>query len=251
MPSRFTSVLPWAAGLICAAILSPSCGPVADADAAAPRDGLPVAGLSVTTDPAPALVFLDGAFIGEAAGPLVIHTSPGAHQLRVSESGHLDLVSEVKLTEGKCTSVQVTLPASTEAWPTPSAPMAMAVGQVLRGKLARGPDGNGVPVRYCVDELAAPHRMLTRFMGECVASVTAPDGKPLALTPMPVTLPGVPGSNHHEYKGADPGRYIIEISGKPGTFSFRFGPGLPQLSASDQPGLKGRRLPPPGSSKAK
>ncbi len=242
MPSRLSHALPLLSGLICAALFSGSGEAVVSPDTV-----LPVAGLSVTTDPSPALVYLDGVFIGEASGKLIIHTNPGAHQLRVSESGYLDVISDVKLTEGQCANVQVTLPAPTEAWPTPPAAIAIAVGQVMRGKLARGPDGKGVPVRYSVDEKSAPHRMLTRFTGECVASVTAPDGTQLALTPMAVTLPGVPGSNHHEYKGAGPGGFIIEISGKPGAFSFRLGPGLPALSTSEQPGLKGRRLA-PGSS---
>lgn len=234
MHIRLAHALPLALGLLCAASLSSDGMLVSRA----------VAGLAVTTDPSPALVFLDGKFIGESSGELVIHTSPGLHQLRVSESAYLDIVSAVQLTEGMCSSVHVTLPTPTDTWPLLPEPIAIAAGQVMRGKLVRGPDGNGIPVRYSVDETTTPHRMLTQFSGQIMAKVTGPEGEIVVLVPMPITLPGVPGNNHHEYRGARAGRYIIEVNGKPGAFAFRLGAGPPAVSTSEAPGKKGRRLAP-------
>lgn len=206
-----------------------------------------IAGISILSDPAPALVFLDGVFIGEthSAQPLEVTARPGSIQVRISEAGHIDTVFNTLLVAGSMRSFKATLARAgvspSVATPLTATPIRLSVGQTVRGILCADAAGTVAPVRYVIDEATAPHRLLTLLNGVIGCKITDADGKEIALQKLEKPLPGTPGRGFFEYRGNGAGRYCIEIAGKAGPFSFRFGQGLPPLSNTNKPGLKGRR----------
>lgn len=205
-----------------------------------------LAGVSVQSDPAPAMVFLNGVFVGETAQgkPLLVVASPGDVQLRIGEAGRLDAVFDTSLERGITRSFMAVLAATDEAWPVPTSPIRLSVGQPVRGKLVTDAAGKVQPLRYVIDEPAAPHRLLTLIKGSIGCRITDPEGKEVVMSRMAKNIEGSPGHAFYEYRGVGAGRYIMEITGNPGPFSFRFAQGLPPHASPDKPGPKGRREPP-------
>ncbi len=70
--------------------------------------GRPWASLSLAPDPAEASVTVDGS-LASSAGPREIFLLPGAHEIRASAAGYLDLVRAVDLAPGSETSLPLSL----------------------------------------------------------------------------------------------------------------------------------------------
>lgn len=210
------------------------------APTAAPRaPSGPVGAIALRSDPAPALVFFDGRFVGQTSthGPLEITAAPGAHQIRLSESGRLDAIFEATLETGVVRDVTATLPAPEAPWTAPDV-VKIAVGQPVRTKLG------AKPIVYEADEAFVPRRMLVVTAGSPTFAVEGPDGRSVDVRPLTPRPAGTPGNAFFVYEGATPGRYRISVAGKPGRASWRFVQALSDLAETDDPKSKGRRKPP-------
>lgn len=108
MKSRSPHLFPWLRSVLTVAL---SCSMIAGADWAASAKGgpaNPVGGLSITTDPADAAVYVDGRLAGSS--PLHLpEVAAGDHRVRVVKSGYLENARIVTVAAGQPKSVQITL----------------------------------------------------------------------------------------------------------------------------------------------
>jgi hypothetical protein len=113
MNSRSPRLFPWIRNVLTVAL---SCSMIAGADwAASAKAGpaSPVGGLSITTDPAEAAIYVDGRLAGSS--PLHLpEVAAGDHRVRVVKSGYLENARIVTVAAGKPKSVQITLTRLTE-----------------------------------------------------------------------------------------------------------------------------------------
>lgn len=198
-------------------------------------------GLELTTEPARALVFVDGRFMGatSAAGPLRVVLPKGSCQIRVAEAGFSDGVYDITLQPGRIVQATVTLTPLSKRWVREETPIRLSVGQPVRGRVRPGQ-----VIRYVITEPAAPHRMLVGLRGNLRYKVLDPDGREIRVEKIDRPT-GTPGGVFHVYRGPKGGDYVLEVRGNPGPYSFRFVAGLPALVETDVPEHEGRRLPPP------
>lgn len=211
---------------------------------AAMRTPKALGAISISTEPAPALVFIDGVFIGQSSkdAPIVVTREAGRVQLRATEAGFLDALADVEIEAGITKSLAVALAEQKDKWAAPTTPILLGVGQVVRGALPRP----GSEVRFLIAEEYVPERMLTIVAGTLRFEVTGPDGKKIEITSVPAdeSQGRPPGREYVQYKGTAPGSYTLVVTGSPGPFAFRFVQALRKPQVSADPNEPGRRAAP-------
>lgn len=200
--------------------------------------------ISISTRPAPALVFIDGVFIGQSSkdSPIVVTREAGQVQLRATEAGFLDAIADVEIEAGVTKSLEVALADQKDKWAAPTTPILLRVGQPFRGALPRP----GSEVRFLIAEDYVPERMLITLAGTLRFEVTGPDGKKLDVTPVPAeeSQGRPPGREYVQYQGTSPGSHTLVVTGSPGPFAFRFVQALRKPQVSSDPNEPGRRAAP-------
>jgi hypothetical protein len=207
--------------------------------------------LRLRGDPAPALVFVDGRFVGElsAKGELEIVREAGPCEVRVSEAGYLDAVETIGVEAGVATAVEITLAKFHGSAKVPDR-ITLGVGQPARVALVKNPEGVVLPQRYLIHEEFIPRRLLVVNAGTDIRfEVLDPDGKAVSVRAVP-RPEGSPGATFFEFDGSRPGDYTMLVHGAAGPCSFRYLQAPPpRTTTATEPALKLRRVAPTAPSK--
>jgi hypothetical protein len=207
--------------------------------------------LRLRGEPAPALVFVDGRFVGELSpkGELEIVRAAGPCEVRVSEAGYLDAVETIGVEAGVATSVEITLAKFRSSAKAPEC-ITLGVGQPARVALVKNPEGVVLPQRYLIHEEFIPRRLLVVNAGKDIRfEVLDPDGKAVAVRAA-ARPEGSPGSVFFEFDGSKPGDYTMLVHGAAGPCSFRYLQAPPpRTTTATDPALKLRRVAPTAPSK--
>ncbi|NRA94578.1 MAG: PEGA domain-containing protein, partial [Planctomycetes bacterium] len=178
-------------------------------------------------------VFVDARFVGEtgkAGTQLVVRLAGGTHEVRVTASGHADLVERVDIKPKKRIRVRAHLTPMAGETPPPPCPFAprIGIGQTMRTKLFVPPGGQLVSASWQFAAEAGDRIILGAIKGAKGLSFelrsAKPGSSPIQMA-MPEHLSGpLPTSRARETSLREAGIYRLTVTASvPGPATLVFG----------------------------